>query len=257
MVLSISKYEWQNAIKGKSIIVFFLFYFVMTWAVISAAGTMDKANLIIYDLTLISLPLISLLMGIIYVYQSSDFIVLLLTQPIKRSHVFWGLFCGFTIPVIVAFSSALLLAYGVNVLINPATMLTLMSGILIIIIFSAIAFLIGFIIEDRTKGVGLIIIIWLFLAVLYDALILYLAFALSEYPIDKLILGLSIANPIDLFRTLYLINYEVSALLGYSGAVFKRFFGSELGPIIISLIVFCWISIALYFGHRVFKKRDF
>ena len=91
MVLEISKYEWQNAIKGKSILIFFAFYFVMTWAIISSSGTMDKANLIIFDITLTSLPLIALLMGVIYIYQSQDFIILLLTQPIKRSHVFWGL----------------------------------------------------------------------------------------------------------------------------------------------------------------------
>ncbi len=38
--------------------------------------------------------------------------------------------------------------------------------------------------------------------------------------------GLSALNPIDLSRILILLQLDVSAMMGYTGAVFKDFFGT-------------------------------
>jgi hypothetical protein len=40
---------------------------------------------------------------------------------------------------------------------------------------------------------------------------------------------LSALNPIDLGRILFLMKFDIAALMGYTGAVFQRFFGSGLG----------------------------
>ena len=47
---------------------------------------------------------------------------------------------------------------------------------------------------------------------------------LEDYPLDKLSLTGTILNPIDLSRTLILLKLDISALLGYTRAIFKNLF---------------------------------
>ena len=51
----------------------------------------------------------------------------------------------------------------------------------------------------------------------------------SDYPLELPLLGLTLLNPVDLGRVLLLLQFDNAALLGYTGAVFERFFGSALG----------------------------
>ena len=68
---------------------------------------------------------------------------------------------------------------------------------------------------------------------------------------------LSALNPIDLGRILFLMKFDIAALMGYTGAVFQRFFGSSLGIIISFACLFIWIFVPLFLSNRFFKKKDF
>lgn len=77
------------------------------------------------------------------------------------------------------------------------------------------------------------IFIWLFFSILYDGILLLIMFQFSDYPIEKLIIVLSSFNPVDISRILILIHTDYSALMGYSGALFKEFLGSQKGSVVI------------------------
>jgi len=68
---------------------------------------------------------------------------------------------------------------------------------------------------------------------------------------------LSALNPIDLGRILFLMKFDIAALMGYTGAVFQRFFGSSLGVIISVICLLVWIIVPFYLSSRFFKKKDF
>ena len=68
---------------------------------------------------------------------------------------------------------------------------------------------------------------------------------------------LSALNPIDLGRILFLMKFDIAALMGYTGAVFQRFFGSELGVIISVFCLLVWIIVPFFLSSRFFKKKDF
>ncbi len=72
---------------------------------------------------------------------------------------------------------------------------------------------------------------WLFFAVIYDGLVLLSMMVFAEYPLDNFALIASFLNPIDLSRIMILLKLDISALLGYTGALFQRFFGTSLGLI--------------------------
>jgi len=79
----------------------------------------------------------------------------------------------------------------------------------------------------------------------------------EDYPLDKLSLAGTMLNPIDLSRTLILLKLDISALLGYTGAVFKQFFGTNFGLIVSFVMLIIWVILPVF--RIVFKstKKDF
>jgi Cu-processing system permease protein len=66
-----------------------------------------------------------------------------------------------------------------------------------------------------------------------------------------------IANPIDLARLLLLFQFDVAALLGYTGAVFQRFFGATTGVLIAASALVAWAVLPAAAGRRLFLRKDF
>jgi Cu-processing system permease protein len=81
-------------------------------------------------------------------------------------------------------------------------------------------------------------------------------FAFSDYPLEKISLVLASFNPVDLGRIFIMLHMDVSALMGYTGAVYKDFFGSYLGLLYTIGIMIIWIIVPLLLAVRSFKKKD-
>jgi Cu-processing system permease protein len=88
-------------------------------------------------------------------------------------------------------------------------------------------------------------------------LVLLTIFVLGDYPIEKPMLALTMLNPIDLARITVLLEFDISALMGYTGAVFNRFFGSFYGMITAIGSMLIWLVLPLYGATRRFRKMDF
>ncbi|HCO82700.1 MAG TPA: ABC transporter permease, partial [Arenibacter sp.] len=58
-------------------------------------------------------------------------------------------------------------------------------------------------------------------------------------------------------RTLILLKLDISALLGYTGAIFKQFFGTNLGLFISIIMLFLWTVIPVWRLAYVSKRKDF
>jgi Cu-processing system permease protein len=184
----------------------------------------------------------------------------MLSQPIGRRSLFLGIYFGTALPLAAGFVIGILTPFllfgnigeqfdGIFTLLLIGTALTL--------VFTAIAFLVTVLQDDKAKGLGIIILFWLIFAVIYDGLVLVLVYYFSDYPLEKAMIALSIINPIDLGRILFLIKFNISALMGYTGAVFQKFFGRSDGVIISAVCILFWILIPLFFSTRVFRKKDF
>ena len=129
------------------------------------------------NVIIVLVPLIGTIFGVMYYYNSREFTQLLLAQPIKRTHIFLGQYLG----VAASLSLSILIgiglpfiAYGIfgsTEIWNYFTLLLI--GVFLSFIFSAIAFLIALKNENRIKGFGLAILVWLFFAVIYDGLFLF------------------------------------------------------------------------------------
>ena len=135
--------------------------------------------------------------------------------------------------------------------------LLLYVGAFLTFIFTGLSLNIAIINENRIKGFGFAILMWLFFAVLYDGIFLLSLIAFEEYPLDNFSLIATMLNPIDLSRTLILLKLDISALLGYTGAVFKSFFGTQIGFFLSILMLTFWTVIPLLNFLRKAAKKDF
>ncbi|MGB4930140.1 MAG: ABC transporter permease, partial [Chitinophagales bacterium] len=78
----------------------------------------------------------------------------------------------------------------------------------------------------------------------------------GEYPIEKPMVLLSILSPLDLTRIFNLLQMDSSALMGYTGAIFKNYFGTNVGMIIAFMVLTAWTLIPLLISLRIFIKKD-
>ena len=63
-------------------------------------------------------------------------------------------------------------------------------------------------------------------------------------------------NPIDLGRVVVLLQMDVSALMGYTGAMMKDLLGSALGIAYGSGILALWMAIPLALAVWIFRRKD-
>jgi Cu-processing system permease protein len=185
---------------------------------------------------------------------------MILCQPIPRKALYLGLFLGTTLPLIISLAAGVLIPFimfgNFNEGISLVLLLLLVSSLLTIISI-AISFLISTKITDKVKGLSLSIFFWLLSAIAFDGMLLLIAFVFQDYPVEKFLLALSILNPVDLSRTIFILNFDISALMGITGALFKKFYGSQLGVIVSFLSLLVWVLLPLLIGLKNFKKKDF
>ena len=111
--------------------------------------------------------------------------------------------------------------------------------------------------ENKIKGFGLALLTWLFFAVIYDGLFLLILIWFREYPLETASIGLAMFNPIDLSRILILLKLDISALMGYTGAVFQKFLGSGAGMMLSLGALLLWIILPTLGIRRVALRKDF
>ncbi len=252
---TIIKYILLDLLRNKTILVYTFILAVLAVSVLSMSGNSSKGLLSLLNISLLFVPIISILFAIIYFFNSVEFVELLLAQPVKRKTMLKAEYAG----VAFALSIAYLLGVGLPVLslnYSLASLTLIASGLFLTLIFTALALFIFVLFKDKTKGIGAAIITALFFTLLFDGLLLSIIYSFSEYPIEGPLLGLISLNPVDLGRILVLMQLDVAVMMGYSGALFKEFMGSALGSIYTAACMSFWIIVPLAISLKVFRKKD-
>ena len=74
--------------------------------------------------------------------------------------------------------------------------------------------------------------------------------------LERPLLGLMLANPVDLALVLLLLRFDVAALLGYTGAVLAQFFRGA-GALVAATALLAWVAVPVALGVRAFGRKDF
>ncbi len=255
------RYELKDVARAKAVLAYGVFFLLVSEGLFRFTGGDARALLSLGNLVLVVVPLVSIVLGAMFVYGAREFTELLLSQPVGRTQLYTGLYLGLTLPLMGAF----LLGVGVPAALHwrgtPEELrglaILVVSGVSLTGVFTALAFLTAVRFEDRVRGLGVALALWLFFALVYDGIVLVAANAFADYPLEGPLLVAVLLNPVDLARVLLMLNFDVSALMGYTGAVFRRFLGSGLGMTLAVGALAVWIAVPLGLGYRLFRRKDF
>jgi Cu-processing system permease protein len=260
-MLKILKYSFYDLMRSRWSYVYFLFYLALGFVLLFLNNDLSKAVITLMNVIIVLVPLIGTIFGVMYFYNSKEFTELLLAQPLKRSSIFLGQYLG----VAGSLTLSLILGLGIPFILYGLFRsdaiwdfsLLLVTGAFLTFIFVALSFNIALSNENKIKGFGYAVLLWLFLAVIYDGLFLMSLILFEEYPLDSFSLAAILFNPIDLSRTLILLKLDISALLGYTGAIFRQFFGTNKGLIVSILMLILWTILPVWRLVYKSKRKDF
>lgn len=244
-----------DILKNKIVLGYTLILAILSWSSFALEDNSAKGLLTILNVILFTVPLVSILFSTIYLYNSSEFIELLLSQPVKRQKIWLSLFIGLSSSMVFSF----FVGAGIPLLVNSPDSIGFMMiivGCLVSVIFTALAFLSSILTRDKAKGIGIAIMIWLYFALLFDGMVLFLLFQLADYPIETAMVGITALSPIDLARIQILLHLDVSAMMGYTGAIFKDFFGTSSGLIVSFLLLSLWAIVPFFISLKKFNRKD-
>jgi Cu-processing system permease protein len=260
-MLKILKYSIFDLLRSRWSYVYFIFYLLLGFVLLFLNNDINKAVITLMNIIIVLTPLIGTIFGVMYYYNSKEFTELLLAQPIKRSKIFMGQYLGIALSLTLSLFLGLGIPFVLYGLFKSAAIfdftLLIVVGSFLNFIFVALAYNIALSTENKIKGFGYAILMWLFLAVIYDGIFMISLIVFNEYPLDKFSLIATMFNPIDLSRILILLKLDISALLGYTGAVFKDFFGTSFGFFISMFILFLWVFLPVLRMKYKLKKKDF
>ena len=258
---TIARFELRDIIRSRWLLGYGLFFVALTDVLLRFSGTRSGALLSIMSVVLFIVPLVTVVFATVYLYHIRDFAEFVATQPVRRRNLFAGLLLGVALPLIAVFVLGLLapfmwhgMATGPE---RTALVALTVTGAVLTGIFVALAAAITVFVDDRLPGLGIAIGAWLVCTVLYDGLVLLAATLFADRPLETGLLAMMIANPVDISRVVLLMQFDVSALMGYTGAVFRKTLSTGTGLLIAVTALVLWIAAPISVAAWRFERRDF
>jgi Cu-processing system permease protein len=251
----IVKYVFYDILRTRFILLYTLFLLISTIALFQLDSDPEKVVMSLLNIVIMVVPLISIVFSTIHFYNSYEFIELMLAQPINRKVIFLGEYFAVALSLCMAY----LIGVGFPVILYGATIsgfTLLFCGAILTLVFTSLAFLASVLTRDKAKAIGIALIFWFYFSLIHDGLLLWIIYSFNDYPLEKMTLSLIALNPVDLARIIMLLKLDISALMGYTGAFYKEFFGSYIGTAFSTFVLFLWVLIPILVALRIFRKKD-
>lgn len=242
-------------LRTRFIIFYTAFLMICTFAFFQIDGDFGKVVLSLMNVVLMAVPLVSVVFTTIHFFNSYEFIELMLAQPVNRRAVFLSEYLAVASSLCLAFVIGVGFPFVVYGAWQPIASL-MVTGIFLTLVFVSLAFFASVLTRDKARAIGIALLFWFYFSLTYDGLLLWVIYSFSDYPLEKLTLTMIAFNPIDLARIIMLLQLDISALMGYTGAFYKNFFGSNLGILFSATLLMLWVLWPILIAMRIFNKKD-
>lgn len=240
------KYELKNLFRARWVYGYAALFWAIAFFTFSFAEGGQRALLALTHVSVLVAPLVSGLGAANAGYVRRQFDEFLLTQPVSRSAVFFSsalalltvLVAAFALPVSVVCASAGAPA-GLSFRLVGATSLLVCTYVML-------GQLLSLRIDDRTRGLGLLLALWFGLTVVYDAALLYVIVVFEDFPIEPLLAAAVWANPSDAVRLLFYQDLGLRFLLPVTLPEWAVWSG-----------LFFWGVVLGWLGWRASLRKDY
>ncbi len=249
------KYIFYDLLRTRFVLLYTVFLWLTTFALFQLDTNGSKVILSLMNVVLMVVPLVSVVFTTIHFFNSYEFMELMVAQPIHRRSIFLGQYFAVASSLVLAYLLGVglpLLAFGLS----PIALTLLLVGIFLTLVFVSLAFLSSVVTRDKAHAIGVALLFWFYFSLIYDGILLWIVYTYNDYPLEKITLGLIALNPIDLGRIILLLQMDISALMGYTGAFYQQFFGGYAGWTFSMLILFLWSLFPIGVAVRIFQRKD-
>jgi len=171
----ITMYVIVDILRNKIILFYTLLCLAISLCIFNLESNTAKGLLTLLNIILLIVPLICIIFSTIYIYNSTEFIELLVSQPLPRRTIWISIFVGLSVSLSVAY----LIGVGIPILIyqpDATGLMMLLMGFLLSVIFVSIAMLASSRTRDKARGIGISILLWLYFSLLFDSIVLFTCF---------------------------------------------------------------------------------
>jgi Cu-processing system permease protein len=251
----IIKYIFYDLLRTRFVLAYTVFLWVTTFALFQLDSDGGKVVLSLLNVVLMVVPLVSVVFTTIHFFNSYEFIELMLAQPVHRRTIFLSEYLAVAFSLTVSFVVGVgfpVLLFGSGV----AGLTLVFSGVMLTLVFVSLAFLSSVLTQDKARAIGVALLFWFYFSLIYDGILLWVVYTFSDYPLEKVTLALVALNPVDLARIVLLLQLDISALMGFTGAFYQNFFGSAFGMTFSSAVLVVWVVVPLLVATRTFLRKD-
>jgi Cu-processing system permease protein len=245
-----------------SILTLLIAYFGMVTSGYAGFQDFTRTSASIVNLAGFLIPLFALLLGVFSFITNTEYLELMVTQPVARSRILLGRYFGLVTTVL----GASVIGFGlpgviISLVIGPIGaikyLLVIGYAFLLAIVFTGLSLLISLLAGRKQIALGIALAVWIFYEVVFGVLILGTTLYLSPGPL-KLVLTVGLlGNPIDTIRVLSLLQIGGLHLFGPAGATLLKMTGSATMASLYGLLgVLLWIVVPVYLSIRIFRRQD-
>src|SRR6187399_2122869 len=155
-MLKVIKYVMVDILRSKVAAAYTIFLLAISLSIFNLEDNSAKGLLSMLNIILIIVPLVSLIFSTIYMYNSVEFIELLLSQPIQRKNLLLSIYSGICLSMTIAFA----IGAGIPMIIlegSATAYVMTLTGFALTAIFVSLAVLGAVITRDKAKGIGIAI----------------------------------------------------------------------------------------------------
>ena len=136
----ILKYTLFDLLRSRWSYLYFGCYLIITSALLALSGDVSRVVISMMNVILILCPLVAMMFGIMYYYNSREFVELLLAQPLRRSAIFLGQYLGISLSLSLSLTLGVGLPFVVfGITVSPEIwnfLVLILDGILLSFVFA-------------------------------------------------------------------------------------------------------------------------
>ena len=220
----------------------------------------ERTTASLLSLVLYLVPLVGLTMATLSLTGDRGAMELLFSQPVARTEILVGKVLG----LFGSMLTAMLFGFGVAGTVIASEvgadgllrfLFFTIIALLLALTFLSLGALLAIVGVTRARAFGLALLVWFFLVLFYDLLIMGAGFLLREKAANLLIFLSLLGNPVDLARVAGLISAGDATIFGAAGAALVKFLGGLSETILISMLV-VWTVGPIALASKVLNRRD-
>jgi len=272
MVAVIARHELRILLRSRwvtiyaglfALLTFAVSYFGMSVVELVGFQELHRTAVSLINLVLYIVPLATMLMAVQSFRAEGGTTEQLLAEPVTRSEIILGKLTGLGIAHLLAtvfgFGVTGILA-GMRVGIRGVGAYVALAGftLLLGVVFLCLAAALTSLARRGLRAYAVTLLVWFLLVLLFDLVIVGLAFVLPEWWANRLTLLGVFLNPVDATRVAALLTVAGRETFGPAGALLVRFVGSV--PWAVALLVASllgWILLSTAVAIRRLSRQDF